>query len=267
MGHQRELNITRSRCTVEQYYGAPTWLQHHLLSLHGGTVWGTNAASTCSTVELYWATTRLRHCQQSSHTGVVLGTNAALKSPAVVALWSCMGYPRGFDIACSHCTGAQFGAPTLLCHCHTVEQYYRALTVLCHCTVDLYYWAPTLLQHCPLSSNGGAVLGTKAALSLPTDIAVWSSTTGHQCCFDIACSHRGLGHQRGFNITCRCCTVEWYYGAPTRLCHSQQSSHSGAVLWGTNAALTSPAVIALWCCATGHQHCFDVACHHCKVEQ
>ena len=65
---------------------------------------------------------------------------------------------------------------------------------------------------------------------------------------------------RCFNIACRHSTVD-QYGAPTRLRHCQPSSHGGAVLRGTNAALTSPTVIARGR-GTGHQRGFDIACRH-----
>ena len=176
-------------------YGAPTWLRHCLLSLHGGAVLrGTNAALTLPAViargrgtghqrcfdiacrhrtgAQYWAPTWLRHSQPSSHGGAVRGTNVASTSPAVVARGRSTGHQRGFVIASRRRT------------------------------VKWYYGAPTRLRHHPLSSHGGAVLGTNAASTSPTVVARWSGTMGHQC---------------GFAITCSRHTVGRYYGAPTRL--------------------------------------------------
>ena len=63
---------------------------------------------------------------------------------------------------------------------------------------------------------------------------------------------------RCFNITCCHCTVDQYL-APTLLRHCPPSSHGGAVLRGTNAASTLPAVIARGR-STRHQCGFDIAC-------
>ena len=138
-----------------------------------------------------------------------------------------------------------------------------------HRTVEQYHGAPTLLRHCLQSSHCGAVLwGTNSALTSPAVIAQWCCSTGNQHCFDIApmSSHGGAvpqgintaskfpaiiaqwrctGHQRSFNIACRCRSFEQYYGAPTRLQYCLPSLHYRAVPRGTNAASTLPAIITL----------------------
>ena len=73
-----------------------------------------------------------------------------------------------------------------------------------------------------------------------------------------------MGHQCGFAIASSCLTVERYYGAPTRIQHCPPSLHGGAVR-GTNAASTSPAVIARWS-GTGCQCGFVIASCHRTVE-
>ena len=97
---------------------------------------------------------------------------------------------------------------------------------------------------------GAVLLGTNVASTLPAVIAQWNC----------------MGHQSCFNITSCHCMVEWYYGEPMLLLHCHPSLHSGMVLWGTNTASTSPAVIALWSCTMGHQLCFKVVHCHCMVE-
>ena len=75
----------------------------------------------------------------------------------------------------------------------------------------------TRLQHRPPASHCGAVLrGTNAASTSPAVIARWSGT---------------MGHQRGFDITHLLCTVERYYGAPTRPRHRLKATLISSTPW------------------------------------
>ena len=114
-------------------------------------------------------------------------------------------------------------------------------------------------EHC------GAVLrGTNSALSLPTDIAQWRGT-GQQRSPVVSVPLLQPAATSGFSsaaatwLLASCHCTGGLYGAPTLLCHCQPSSHCGAVLWGTNAASTLPAIMALWNCTTGHQLSLDIA--------
>ena len=184
----RSFDNASSHCNVDQY-GAATLLCHH------------------SVTRYYWAPTRLQHHQLSSHGGAVQDTNTALTLPAVIARWSSTtGHQRGFNIASRHCTGAWYGAPTLLQyslllkHSGAVLQSNNvALTkpafialwrgmghphgfdIACHHSTGALYGVATLLHHHLLLSHCGAVLqGTNAASTLPANIALWSGTMGHQ---------------------------------------------------------------------------------------
>ena len=101
------------------------------------------------------------------------------------------------------------------------------------------YGAPTRRDIARRQEHCGVVLwGTNTAFSSPAVIALWSSMR-QQHCFDTAHCHSS-GAQ---------------YGAPKRLQHCQQSSHCDVVLWSTNAALSSPAVVTQRSCTMGHRHC------------
>ena len=78
-----------------------------------------------------------------------------------------------------------------------------------------------------------------SASTLPSVIALWSSTTGHQHCFVIASCHHSVEQYYGAPTCTHChCTVALYYWAPTLLQHHPLSLHGRVVLWGTNMAST-----------------------------
>ena len=127
--------------------------------------------------------------------------------------------------------------------------------------VELSYGAPTRLPHCSQSLHCGTVL-------LGTNAASTSRCSHHTVEWYYGAPTLLSHHQQSewyygvLHFAHHHCTVELYYRAPTLPQHSQPSLHSEAVLWGTNEALTLPAVITLWSCIMGHQLCFNIACSH-----
>ena len=157
-----------------------------------------------------------------------------------------MGHQRGFHIEqlSSHC-GKVVRGFNIACHDHTVEWYYRAPTWLQHCLLSLHCGA--VLQGtnaaCRQEYCGAVLRGTNAASTSTAIIAQWHCSMGHQRGFDIVklslhggavlrgtnvastlsaviAQWRGMGHQCGFNVASSHCTVELYYGAPTRCCRA-----------------------------------------------